>query len=76
MNDIHIIADFHASDTSDMESQLNHAVTVAREKAIQNGTCGILVMRDGHYRFTVALAPHVPVGLIYEHTPGLASSLS
>lgn len=32
MNDIHIIADFHASDTSDMESQLNHAVTVAREK--------------------------------------------
>lgn len=73
MNLVHIIADFHASDNADMESQLNHAVTAAREKALQDGTRGILITRYGHYRFTVGLTRRVPVGLIYEHTRALAS---
>lgn len=76
MNLVHIVADFHASDTADMESQLNHAVAAAREKAIKDGTCGILITRYGHHRFTVALTRRVPVGLIHEHTTALTSSLS
>lgn len=55
-----------AEDRASMERELAAAETVAREKAMEEGSKGILVTRTGSTSFTVSLSDDVPFGLTQE----------
>ena len=62
-----LIADIVITDPTSRDAQLNSAVKVAAEIAGQDQHCGILITRHDFRKFTVALSPDVPFGLIQEH---------
>lgn len=57
-----------ATDRSNLDRQLDDAVTIAMRRAIRSGQQGILVTRHRHDFFTVALSNEVPFGLTRERT--------
>lgn len=62
-----IFTEIIVTDASRRDTELNTAVTAALELAAQDKRCGILVTRHEFSRFTVALTPDVPFGVIHEH---------
>lgn len=56
-----------ATDRAGMERGLDHAVAVARARALHEGRQGILVTRHDYNAFTVDLSDAVPFGLTREH---------
>ncbi|KQR62719.1 hypothetical protein ASF98_14100 [Arthrobacter sp. Leaf337] len=60
-----------------IDTELSAAVEQARQHAMEEGRCGILVTRLGHTTFTVAVSEDVPFGETLERqgpttTPGNA----
>lgn len=51
---------------TDMERELDHAVSVLQEQAAMERPRGILVTRHGADQFTAALSDYVPFGLTVE----------
>lgn len=51
-----------ADDPHLIDAELNDAVEQARQHAMEEGRCGILVTRLGHTTFTVAVSEDVPFG--------------
>lgn len=63
----HIVSEIIVTDAGHLDTELNKAVKAAVEFAAQEKRHGILVTRHEFSRFTVALTPDVPFGLIHEH---------
>ncbi|MGF9649157.1 hypothetical protein AAIH32_14375 [Pseudarthrobacter oxydans] len=57
---------FTVFDRPSMDSELDAAVSAAKEQALANRCYGILVTRHAANRFTVALSEAVPFGLTRE----------
>jgi hypothetical protein len=53
-------------DADRRNTELTTAVTAAMELAARDKRCGILVTRHELSRFTVALTPEVPFGIVQE----------
>ncbi|UVJ38632.1 hypothetical protein [Arthrobacter sp. CJ23] len=61
-----IVADIIVTNPTQRDIELNMAVQMAAECAAEDKRQGILVTRHDFSRFTVALTPDVPFGLIRE----------
>jgi hypothetical protein len=55
-----------ATDRASMDQQLDEAVSFVRAQAMHERRRGILVTRNGHDSFTVALSGTVPFGMTRE----------
>lgn len=62
-----IISDFRVKDRAELEEKLDAAVAAAHGNAMADGTCGVLVTRHDFARFSVALSPDVPFGIVQEN---------
>lgn len=63
-----LISDIVITDPTSRDTELNMAVKMAAELATREKRCGILVTRHDFSKFTVALSPDVPFGLIHEQS--------
>ncbi|KRE72733.1 hypothetical protein [Arthrobacter sp. Soil762] len=61
-----IISDFVVTNTAQRDIELNLAIQFAAECATAGKHRGILITRHDFSRFTVALSPDVPFGVIHE----------
>jgi hypothetical protein len=63
-----VIADFRVESRTEMDEKLDAAAAAAaRIEAFSGQTRGVLVTRHDFDRFSIALSPDVPFGLIREH---------
>ena len=61
-----VIDEFHVRNKAEMYERLEAGIAVARNHALADGTCGLLVTRHEFDRFSIALSPAVPFGLVSE----------
>lgn len=61
-----VIADFKVKQKAELHEKLDAAVAAAQTDALVDGRHGVLVTRHDFDRFSVALSPDVPFGLILE----------
>lgn len=61
-----VLAEFAVSDAGELECQLERAVDIAIEEALESQHYGVLVTRHDNHNFTVAVTPEVPFGMIHE----------
>ena len=60
------VLEITAYDPRTVENDLNTAVDMAREHAMQEGRHGILVTQHGYSSYTVAVSRDVPFGQTHE----------
>jgi len=61
-----LVLEITAYDPHTVENDLNTAVDMAREHAMQEGRHGILVTQHGYTSYTVAVSRDVPFGQTHE----------
>jgi hypothetical protein len=69
-----IVLEITAHDPATIENDLNTAVDMAREHAMQERRHGILVTQHGYTSYTVAVSRDVPFGQTHERREQPANS--
>jgi hypothetical protein len=70
-----VVLEIAAHDPDTVENDLNTAVEIAREHAMQERRHGILVTQHGYTRYTVAVSRDVPYGQTHERRDHAANPL-
>lgn len=61
-----VVLEITATDRETLERDLDRAELLARQEAMRERKGGVLITRDTHHHFTVAVCESVPFGLTRE----------